>query len=199
MIPKQTLKSRKFLFTIILLGIGAAIWIYFQQPRQPLYQGQLQPGKTPAFQITQQLGDPKSTASWHSYQILNYDSDSSWDDQIFIRDEQIALITQMIPRETDITLSTYTQKYGDPPVTLYGPLSPIFNLYVYPSIGFAVVANPDQELLFQLWYFTPMSANQFVTTIAFDQEYTQEEPHDDHEHPPMDILEETEIASPAAE
>ncbi len=177
------LKKNIFLYKkyiLVVLIISSTIIYFLTRPSQPSYQNKITPGKTTIDELYKDLGQPTSKADWKSFQILNYQGNTKWEDKVFLQNNQISLIIQIIPRETSQKSTDFINKYGDPPLTMYGLLSPTFNLYAYPRLGFAMVANPDQKILYQLWYFPPTNQTEFINTLATPNEYSLEAPTDLH-------------------
>ncbi len=167
-------------YILVLFFIALIIFYFLNRPHQPSYRNQITPGQTTPEQLSQRLGQPTNKGQWKSFEVLDYPSNSKWNDKIFLQNNEIALVTEIIPRETTQKSTNYINKYGNPPLTMYGLLSPTFNLYAYPSLGFAMVANPDQKILYQLWYFPPTTNNDFINNLATPNEYTLDIPDENH-------------------
>lgn len=140
--------------------------------------------------IIQQRGQPSKQNSWQNLNVSFYPSTDIWDDQIFTdQTELVQLVILQVSQNPTETKTKYQQFYGQSNLTLYGPLSPDNNLYAYPEQGFAYVGKPNDQQLFQLWYFPPISKAEFINSIAQKLSYTtqsptESDPPDSVEHQP---------------
>lgn len=196
-------QNRTFIFIVLALAIlafiiGISFIINRTTPPEPdqgntdqsdidqnqiTYQDTILPGTTQLDQLTDKLGEPERTAEWEGYTILNYSTNSNWDNQFFISKEKktVALITQQVENNQEITQTSLIRQYGTPEIILYGPLSPARNLYSYPSRGFAFLGSDFHESVLQLWYFQPTDTANFVETIARKFGYSSSPPKEEPE------------------
>jgi len=77
---------------------------------------------------------------------------------------------QVVTSQDKMTISTVQNKYGEPPVTLFSPASSDTDvyLYAYPQKGIAYQANAHSGILYEVWYFRPMTEKEFEQTWAKD-------------------------------
>lgn len=122
------------------------------------------PGKTTTNDATKILGTPIASSG----NVLDFQSKSPTENnKITSENGKVVFIRHVIAKGDNTSTTQITDLYGAAPIRLYGPDSNGGeDLYVYPDKGVAYLANQPKEYVFEIWYFEPMSVNDFIQKWA---------------------------------
>lgn len=82
--------------------------------------------------------------------------------EISFVDDKVVFIKEIVTTKDGKTADDITSQYGTAPHFLYGPASVNgFNLYVYPDKGIAYVGHVAEPVILEVWYFQPISLEEF--------------------------------------
>jgi hypothetical protein len=167
--------NKKSFIIILLVGI-AILTIYFifskrstppaQNTTAPSFQS-IEAGINTPKDVVAKLGEPlsSSTESLLEYKSKNPNLNNSFT----IENNKVVFIREIIGETEAKTSTDIIAQYGGPEYVLFGPNSVNgFNLYVYPKIGLAYIGHVTDPALLQIWYFEPMSLDQFISKWASD-------------------------------
>lgn len=155
---------------IIILGILAIASIVFKillptqvAPSENNWQG-IEPGKSNQKQVEKSLGSPLKKEELNNEVTYYYPyTEQNWPTKLRVGkdDSNVKFIeTYFPPPEQDYKY--FTEKFGNADKVLFGPHSQMgFSVYIYLQRGIALVANPESNLVFEVWYFAPTTLEQF--------------------------------------
>ena len=177
-IPHLSIKIKLFV-GIAVLSVASLFYLFVQTrpspPELPPTFKNLQIGSDTKKDVLEKLGDPLfSTFSATGTEQLNYQSNNSyWPHQVYIqtKDQKDILVKERLLNTVQNELQKYISKYGSPEAVLASndKLPALgFRLHVFTAAGVAINANPDTGVVFEIWYFPPM------TLAKFQTQYTSE-------------------------
>ncbi len=179
MISFFNLHRKLFLFILALLFLVISMFIFLRQkPTQlPILNREIQvwknfqPGKTTKSEVVNQLGEPKTETKINGNILDSFSSESPVRlHQVIFDNQNVSQVFKKIMTANDkATPKDIIQIYGDTTNILYGidAINGIY-LYVYPDKGIAYVGNNQSNTLFEIWYFTPTSLDNFMKNWASD-------------------------------
>lgn len=119
--------------------------------------------------LTKKLGSPidQPDTSTKSGQYRYKSSTQNRPNEVIYQSNVPVFYKEMVTKSDNKTAKSITQKYGTPEIRLYGPESDIgFYLYAYPSKGIAYVGSIFDDIVTEVWYFSPTDLNTFMSTWA---------------------------------
>lgn len=127
------------------------------------------PGVNTKTDLDRLLGSPLRTIKQEDQTRLEYKSTNVNRPHIaFERNGVVELIKEIVNSTDKKTVSDIVSVYGEPTHTLYSKNpNNTYNLYVYSQNGIAYLAHADGTLL-EIWYFIPMTIEDFVKNWAPD-------------------------------
>lgn len=120
--------------------------------------------------IVKSFGTPLTTST-EPNRTDTFKSDSLNRNNTVIYQQNVPVFAlQVVTSQDKMTISTVQNKYGDPTVTLFSPASSDTDvyLYAYPEKGIAYQANAHSGVLYEVWYFRPMTEKELQQTWAKD-------------------------------
>jgi hypothetical protein len=129
------------------------------------------PGKSSEVDVNKIFGNPISTKGG----VSDYKSSSdTQNNKVVYQNGKVIFMKHIITNADNPSTTVITDEFGAAPVQLYGPeASAGIYLFVYPDKGIAYMGNPDKQFLFEIWYFQPMSINDFISKWAPNYSTTQ--------------------------
>ncbi len=89
--------------------------------------------------------------------------------EVVYQDNVPVFYKEIVTNGSNKTSKSIQQKYGSAEIRLYGSESDIgFYLYAYPSKGIAYVGSIYDDIVTEVWYFSPTDLNSFMATWAKD-------------------------------
>ena len=186
------MKNKVIIASVIIL-LTVSVLIYYLSPRplppakEPIplpstptptiivsYQGQIFPGKSSSTDLAKLKGEPANKTTFNNQTIYNYQATApNWFNQFYVQDNLIKLIIEPIFPGDQRDKSTLIKSYGVPTLTLYGDLSDAGkDLFVYPSLGVAMLASNYTDILYEIWYFEPTTNDAFIKDLATPHGYS---------------------------
>ena len=134
---------------------------------RPTWKG-LVPGQSTKNEIEKKLGQPSETSLQDGKELLRYPSSNQFrKDTLVLENNQLSLVKEEVINKEKGNLKDYLQRFGKPDLEGYGPYSEAgFKVYVFAKDGVAVVANPVDGTIIQMWYFKPTTLTVFKSTIG---------------------------------
>lgn len=126
------------------------------------------PGKTEKNEIISRFGEPNKSVTTATNETLFYNSKiSTRNNQIIIEGGIVILVKEMFSYTDEKKISNFSEVYGLPNYSLFGPDSAGGNkLYVYPDKGIAYIGQPKFDALEEVWYFSPTTIDDFKKRLA---------------------------------
>lgn len=175
--------KHKYLSVLILFIAAVVFFIFYlgskrppvTQPNQINFES-ITPGKSTTSDVNKVLGTPISQTQVNGYDLSDYKSTSpTRNNQVYYTNGTAQLIKEIVSFKDLKKVSDVTKKYGTPTNILYGPDTVSgFYLFVYLDKGIAYLGNPNTGDLLEIWYFSPMSLDNFISTWA--QDYSKNPP-----------------------
>lgn len=137
-------------------------------PGQTLtYQG-LTPGVATKEDVVSALGSPINTEADNGFEVLDFESDvADRPHQAYIDNEKLVLFKETIKWSKNIY--DVQKVLGTPKYSLYTSDVPgSFEIYIYPNNGVAYIGHPKTTTITDIWYFVPMSFDDFKNTWGKD-------------------------------
>lgn len=183
---KTLLLKHKFLLVVILTVIISLIYAFYSQKnkkeitqpepspspaKQATYET-LVPGASGKYDVIEKLGEPD--ASEDEGNILKYNSSNpNVPTEIVLEEDKVSIIKEVITLSDKKYISDIKNEYGETQNKLYGPDSASgFYLYVLSENGIAYVGHEESGLLLEVWYFKPMSFEEFKSKYGVNYKYT---------------------------
>lgn len=120
--------------------------------------------------IENNLGQPIKTEIENNQKVFYYHSHlENWPIKVYVsqKDQKVTLIKEFFPQNK--SYQDFLAKLGPPEKELFGPFSQIgFSVFVFPKKGIALVANTQENLVFEIWYFSPTTIENFVKKYEKD-------------------------------
>ena len=106
--------------------------------------------------------------------LLNFPSSNpEIPNQVIIEEDKLSFIKEIVTLKDKVYISDIEKEYGSTQNILYGPHSSSgFDLYVIPERGIAYVGHEESGLLLEIWYFTPMTFEQFKAKYSPAYDYS---------------------------
>lgn len=168
----------KIIILLIILSLFSVVYLFFQTrstgfSKPPQWKG-IKIGSDTKEDVVKKLGhEPQSsTTSASGQEILNFSSEHPyWPDQVYVnpQKQKSTLIKERVLNTVPNELKTYIDKYGPPEAILASndDLPALgFRLHVFVKSGLAVNANPNNGVVFEIWYFSPTTLAKFQTEFA---------------------------------
>lgn len=117
-------------------------------------------------ELKEQLGAPLKQEIQEGFEIQSYPSANKYRlHEITLSQNKIVFIKEQIIDPSEKNLKEFTQKYGHPEKILYNELFKVgFAVHIYPIHGLAVIANPNDGTVLEVWYFESMTLGRFLQT-----------------------------------
>ncbi len=161
------------IFLIVIVAVTAFVYTRtLQKPAPPtttrqsnVWSGVI-PGQTTADEIYQRLGVPVASTGSAAGQTLSYPSANKyWTNDIDVQNNKAVFIKERVFAPAELSLSKRVASLGGDGVTLYGPdFSSGINLYVFPSLGVALYGSQAQNIVYEVWRFTPTTIQGFLAS-----------------------------------
>jgi len=174
-------KYKKPILFIILTMIIVALGLLTRQTRTVNDAANATPAPTPVVEaqgewgrlgdIVTKLGEPLNRKSDRVKNgVYYYESgNANKKTQVVFRDNVAVMMKEIISSKDTRTAVSITKTLGDEELILYGELSELgYHLYAYPSKGVAYVGDKQSGSLMEIWYFSPMSKEEFDQSLARD-------------------------------
>jgi hypothetical protein len=176
-VPKRNKKLKLIVLVVFILLI--AYLIYRLRPKtmtnistptnkQQASYDNLQPGESTLQDVEKTLGDPLSEQTSGAEKRLEFKSISeARNNEAIINDQKLEFFIEKVA--SNKTAEDITKQYGVTNNVLYGPDA--YNgyyLYVYPDNGIAYIGNPITRDVIEIWYFSPLSLEDFKQKWAQD-------------------------------
>lgn len=170
LISKEQIKKYWYILALIVLALVSIIFkiIVSNLPSsaENSWNG-IQPGSTSKTKLEKELGQPIKTDQTENNYIYYYASGTNnWPNKISLNKEnsQVDFIEVFFPPKEQ-TYQSFVTKLGLPNLTLYGPHNEAgFQVFIFLDKGIAIIANPDSQVVLEVWYFTPTTSENFLST-----------------------------------
>lgn len=130
------------------------------------------PGRSTPADVYKTLGEPKSTADNNS-RLFYLREGGGPPHEVFLQENTVGLIKE---RSLAGNLADFKKRYGAPEGEFFGPNKGVgYKMYVWAKNGVAVNAHQLDGGIFEVWYFSPTTLQQFLSTWGKD--LTIEETH----------------------
>ncbi len=143
------------------------------------WQG-ITPGKSSLKTVQQELGESINTTETPQGTRYDYTSPQGpVPHEVFTRDDQtVELVIRRIDPSDPQYLDSFIEEYGQPDASAYHrERSLSTKLYVYFDVGIGVLAGKNSGFIEEVWYFSPMSREQFIERWGA---YLTNKPPNDH-------------------
>ena len=129
---------------------------------------EITPGTTTIEQVRQKLGEPKTVVPEGDYLKFLYPSQSDGPEhEVLFSGTSAVLIKDRILGNGNI--ASFRQKYGPSEREFWGEHKSVgFKTYVWAARGIVVVAHENSGLIYESWYFTPQTMEQFLVVWGKD-------------------------------
>ncbi len=170
------MNKRVFLIVILVMVIVAITAFAYtrtlQKPTPPSEAQQLNvwsgvvPGQTTADEIYQRLGAPVASTGSAAGQTLSYPSANKyWTNDIDVQNNKAVFVRERVFAPAELSLSKRVASLGGDSVTLYGlDFSSGIYLYVFPSLGVALYGSQSQDIVYEVWHFSPTTIQGFLAS-----------------------------------
>lgn len=171
-----------FLITLLVLR-SANIKYEEQQDRYGLrFMDKVVPGTDNQASLEKKLGfSDNEIQTGDTGKVLTYKNKNvpgNWSSQIYLdKDNNVYLTIERVTSEPILTQDELTKDFDKEDSILYGPTSPIYNLFVYTQQGVAILASTNPDTVSEVWTFQPMPLDEFIKEIASKFGYSQQ-PYD---------------------
>jgi hypothetical protein len=170
----KPLVKNYWIFLVLLSTIILLATVSFILKRAPIssptassWRG-VRPGETTESELKTKLGDPKNEYQLEEEKIFEYSSDYKfYPNQIHTEKGKVALIKEQITYERDLNLKSFIKDYGDPSLIMYEKdLGNSYPLNIFLDKGVLVAAHISDGSVIEIWYFQPVTKEEFMTTIG---------------------------------
>ena len=194
---KLSRKNQLILSAVIVTIFVIAIFIFYKAPQTPIIQvpvsspnneggdieninikglkpDSLEIGKSTLNDVQNTFGKPLSTDK----DTYEFSSNSPVENNIAIfKENKLYFFKEILTYKQERKLDDFLSRYGlDNPLLLFGEgISDNVYLFAYPDKGIAYKANPQDEYLVEIWYFSKTDEKTFRETFAKDYYDTPEE------------------------
>lgn len=143
-----------------------------------VFPDRIYPGTTKVADLLKIKGEPTTKTVFNNQTVYHYQSTvPNWFTQFYLQADVVKLIIEPIFAGDQRTKDILFQKYGTPPLILFGDLSPAGkDLFVYPSLGVATLASNYTNIVYEIWYFPSMTKDDFISSIAIPHNYALSPP-----------------------
>ncbi len=184
-------QNKKWLVFVALLGVLLILSFFFlakpspvpppPQSNEGLTYNSLTPGVSTKSDVLNTLGNPQEEAQSEGSTLLTFETDNtSRPIEIYIQNDSVQLIKEVIPFDDERRSDTIRKRYGNADLVMYGEGAVAdFYLFVYLKQGIAYIGNTNSGNLLEIWYFSPTNETTFVNTWAKSYSRTLPEPHAD--------------------
>lgn len=163
-------------FIATILGIVKILFLQDEPAKTPTTSQEswngITPGKSTKQDVLSTLGEPLSQTPDGStlfYAIPN----SEQYHEVFLEGQKIDLVKN---KEIAGNLSDYKKKYGETEGEYFGPHKGVgYKVYVYASKGVALTAHQSDGGILEIWYFSPMTVQQFFAKWSQQEDLSVEE------------------------
>jgi len=179
------MKRKLLLLFFVISFLGIVVFVLLKKPKESKESfqvtdqktwGDVSPGNTTYSETIDILGKPKKEEDTPEGKNLFYPSENVYyDNEIKIEDDKVFFVKEYLFDEDVRSLKTKLSELGNSYSVLYGPNSNSgILLYVYSEKGVAFLASPLSDLLYEVWYFSPMTIDSFLNQ-PFGENYSLEE------------------------
>lgn len=178
-IKKNPLKS-------ILIFMGAAVLLLeivfvlantFLPKTSTLFWQDVQPGKSTVEELLEKAGPPIDKQTSGESTIFSYNSDYPvYPHKVYTSKDTVDFVEEWIAPDKGVLLSQYKEKLGEPDFITQAKGSENFKLHVFLKHGIAVNAHERGENVLHVWYFRPMTQEEFFTRFASFLNLAPEQP-----------------------
>lgn len=153
-----------FVFLVIII-LSTVLGLYTDRIEETNTWYQVTPGHTQKGELFQLLGIPIRTESdgnkTHYYFKSSFPTIPT---QITVNENQtVEFIEERIPFNPELTLSSYTQKHGDPELVLFDTESRgSLHANVFLNEGIVVFTHIKDNSVEKIWYFSPQTKEEFL-------------------------------------
>lgn len=122
------------------------------------------PGTSSEKTVIDKLGPPEKQAG----SLLYFKSKSpARKHEVIINNSTADFFKEIVAVSEKRTSEEITSVYGSTQQVLYGPDAVNgYYLFVYPDHGIAYLGNPITKSMLEVWYFSPLTLDQFITKWA---------------------------------
>jgi len=171
------MKRRRWLIIIALFVavlVGSGLWLALRPPAKteeaptaaagPASWRGVVPGLTSPEQVFALLGQPAATSVEPSGTTYFFSSANQyWKNEVRAREATVAFVKEYVFPPADTSLLSTIRRFNVSPTRLFGPDSVAGrDLFVSPERGVALFANGEKDKLYEVWYFPPVSLEQFL-------------------------------------
>lgn len=163
---------RRVYIGILVVVLIVSIFLRYLTSRLPQIPKPLEtwndllPERTTVDEVVSKLGQPISIEKVNEFDSYNYQSSyPDFPTQVYILDNTVRLAKQRIPPEKIGEYNDLIMRLGKEDLVQYVDIGDAFPLYVYLSKGMAL-AKTDSGDVFEIWYFKPMTLEEFLSTIG---------------------------------
>ncbi len=166
-------KNPLFLLLMLFITIGILLTIGFSLnsfKKAPFIWNGLVPGQSTKENILNNLGKPEEEKTEEGKTILKYPTTNNYrQNSLDIQNDKLSVVKEEVIGNEKGRLQDYVTKYGQPEFVGYGPYADqYFKTFVFSNKGVAIVANPIDGVIIQIWYFQPTSVESFRSAIGKD-------------------------------
>lgn len=164
--------KHKFFIAVIFTVFASLSYAFYRQKNTKIEEPMLPPQKQATFNslvpgvstkddVIKSLGEPSD--SKNNGNLLEYlSSNPNSPNEVVFESGKVTLIREIITLKEQKSISDLEKEYGNAVNKLYGPHSAAgFDLYVISEKGIAYVGHVESGLLLEIWYFTPMTFEEF--------------------------------------
>ena len=162
----------RLILLIALLLAGALLFWVFGAKSAPAWQG-ITPAKTSKAELIQVLGEPAKSQEKGRFTIYGYKSAEKFRfHEVWLEEDKVVLIREQVASGEKLKLADLEKKYGKP-TTLYSELfAQSQELLTFARRGYAVLANKNNEAVYEVWYFEPTSPQGLVSLLRGELDLT---------------------------
>ena len=117
------------------------------------------------------LGQPIDIQKEKDLVVYFYPSETeNWPTKIYVSEttQKVTLIKRFFPSPSE-TYQSFISQFGPPDKELFGPHQGAgFSVFVFLKKGVAIVANPNSGMILEIWYFSPTTLEDFLSSWGKD-------------------------------
>jgi len=155
-------------FAILLLGFNYLQKRNFKPPvtdaSKQISWRNISPGQSTVDEL-EKLGVPVKREKIGKQEILYYPSDNQfYFKEVNVKENVVVFIRIQLFSKEGRSLKDKIEDFGPSYTVLYGPnTNSGILLYMYPDKGIAFLANEMGDLIFETWYFSPATLEEFLS------------------------------------
>lgn len=137
-------------------------------------------GKSSLEDVYKSVGQPEKTSEVNGEVVLEYPSSSEfWKNEVVVSGETVRFIKRPILPTDDRSLKNNLSQFQETPTKLFGPDSEAgFFLFVFPTNGIAFLADPNKDVVYEIWHFQPQALSLLLKSPEFiDFSFSPESGH----------------------